>query len=147
MIKLLIITLITACALWVGIRGAWRGSELQRRLICAANVKGIGASAKVYASSWDGTSPIIDWLVKTGTIDANATKCPCADFPNYIVVNETLGALNAHRPMDNRMIVAYEPKSNHGGEGGNVLYVDGHVEFVPVPKYNELLNSVPKIDP
>ena len=27
-------------------------------------------------------------------------------------------------------VVLYEPMSNHGGDGMNVLFLDGHVEFL-----------------
>lgn len=144
-VKLLCIVLISACALWIGLLGAIPARELQRRLVCAANVKGIGISAKIYADRWDGTTPIIDWLVKTGQIDPKSAKCPCADSPNYVLLFPTppIGAENDNTPVDN-MVLAYEPKSNHGGEGGNVVFGDGHASFVRVPEYDELVNSVSK---
>lgn len=151
-IKLLCIVVVATLALWVGLHGARRVHELQfrelqRRLICASYLKGIGTSAKIYANIWDGTTPIIDWLVKTGDIDAKSTKCPGTDSPNYVVDIATLVSAKDGRALDNRMVIAYEPKSNHGGEGGNVLYADGHVEFVRVPAYDELVSTVTKANP
>jgi prepilin-type processing-associated H-X9-DG protein len=43
--------------------------------------------------------------------------------------------------MDDTTVVVYEPKSNHDGVGGNFLYADGHVEFVRVPEYDEIIRS------
>lgn len=31
---------------------------------------------------------------------------------------------------DSSLVVMYEPCENHGGEGANVLFADGHVEFI-----------------
>jgi len=146
-VKVICLLAVTGLALWVGLHGAIRARELQRRLVCVANIKGIGTSAMIYATEWDGTTPIADWLVKTALIGPKSAKCPCADHPNYVVVTAALDTPNADRPLDNRMVIAYEPKSNHGGEGGNVLFGDGHASFVRVPAYDELVSSVVKSSP
>ena len=36
----------------------------------------------------------------------------------------------------------YEPLSNHGDEGSNLLFVDGHVTFVRAPEYEDLMKTV-----
>jgi prepilin-type processing-associated H-X9-DG protein len=33
----------------------------------------------------------------------------------------------------------YEPIENHHGEGGNILFVDGHVEFYSKQGYDKIL--------
>ena len=38
-------------------------------------------------------------------------------------------------------VVLYEPLQNHGGEGGNVLFCDGHVEFVPQADWEQVLRD------
>jgi len=142
-LKFVAITLLAVVVLYVGIHGALRGWELQRRLICASNLKGLGTSSKIYSTSaWDGQTPIIDWLAQTGQITAHQTKCPGASSPNYILVIPS-AAIRAGG-IDNRTVIAYEPKENHGGEGGNILFADGHASFVRVPGYDELIEAIPK---
>jgi len=146
-VKLICLLLLTGCVLGVGLRGAYRGRELQRRMICASNLNSIATMAKIYAIEWDGMTPVLDWLVKSALIDPKLAKCPCADGPNYVVVTARLVAGIANLPLDDRMIVAYEPKSNHDGEGGSMVFADGHASFVPVPAYDELLSPVGGTDP
>jgi len=48
--------------------------------------------------------------------------------------------LQAVVPVD--WILAYEDPANHNGEGGNVLYVDSHVEFLKEPEFSAELERV-----
>src|SRR5204863_7156803 len=41
---------------------------------------------------------------------------------------------------DAQQIVVYEDSSNHNGEGGNVLYLDGRVIFVRGPQLKQLIS-------
>lgn len=43
------------------------------------------------------------------------------------------------RNIDPSMVLAYEPLSNHGGTGGNILFHDGHSEFVRRDRYLQLV--------
>ena len=140
--KFLIISLTVAATAYVGIHGAIRGWELQRRLICTSNIKSLGTSAKIYfASGWDGATPALDWLVRNEPATAQQIKCPSATQPNYVIVLPS--GPPGSDPIDNQSIIAYEPKSNHGGEGGNVLFADGHASFVRIPTYDEMIDAIP----
>ncbi|GAF91333.1 unnamed protein product, partial [marine sediment metagenome] len=35
--------------------------------------------------------------------------------------------------------VAYDVVANHGGEGGNILFIDGHVEFYKKAGYERII--------
>ena len=126
-IKLLCIVVIAGLALWVGLHGAIRARELQRRMVCIDNLKRMATPA-----------------VATGKIDPRSLICPSSGslISNYVFVPLREGVL-----PDNRAVIAYEPKSNHGGEGGNVVFADGHAEFVSVPAYDELVSSMADANP
>jgi len=139
--KLMVVLIITGVVLWVGGTGFIRGRELQRRLICAKNVKGLGTSLRIYRSDHhdvDPTIPPIEWLMAKGYVSHQQCICPSStpSTSNYIVV-----PFDPSHPGDERAVVLYEPKSNHGGEGGNVLFADGHVSFVRGRDYDDLIVS------
>ncbi len=137
-----VITALVICTVWIGWHGAIRGWELQHRLICAANLKAIGAATRGHAHGGGHSSEaMLEGLVAGGRIDRRQTICPSSGLSasNYVWVLRDAGTATAAGT-----VIAYEPKSNHGGEGGCVLFADGHVMFVLVPHYDELVGGTLK---
>ena len=58
---------------------------------------------------------------------------------NYIFVPLSPGT---HDPREVR---AYEPIGNHG-EGGNILYLDGHCKWHKRAEYESIVGAIPKAD-
>jgi prepilin-type processing-associated H-X9-DG protein len=135
-VRLTVITFLVIVVVYIGVHGALRGWELQRRLVCAHNLQELGRAARVYASAGVDETPLIEWLARTGVIKPWQTTCPSSRHPNYILVPHRSG-------MDDQAIVAYEPKSNHGGDGGNVLFADGRASFVRMPVYDQMITAIP----
>lgn len=129
--KGVVLFVLIAAALYIGVHGAIRGWELQRRLVCAGHLKDLGTLG---TPRWPTDVPILQWLAEH--------KCPNAPNPNYVIVAAALERIGA--VSDPRTVVAYEPRSNHGGEGGNILFADGHVSFVRAAAYDELIATIPR---
>lgn len=117
-----------------------RARELSKRLVCAANLKGIGTTVILYANEEPSSfgPPSLNLLVNQGDITREQLICPAneAGTANYVYIPQTV---KFDDPQADHTVLAYEPKSNHEDEGGNILFADGHVTFVKVPEYDHLV--------
>ena len=110
---------------------------------CLGNLKQLGLGSLIYADDYDGQYPAAErWcdLLADGYIEAETFRCPKAETGpcNY--------AMNPHADPNRAkdVVLLFESKpgwnqyggpellatESHNGEGCNVLFVDGHVEFV-----------------
>ncbi len=108
-----------------------RARELSKRLVCGANMKGTGTAMMIYANGYAGQVPTFEILIEHGEMVAEQLNCPSSDA--------AIGDLHAcYELIPNASILRsrsdvvwmYEPPDNHGGEGSNILFTDGHVEFI-----------------
>jgi len=125
-----------------------RARETANRVKCGSNMRQIGQGILLYGNENKGNyPPNLGILVKTEELTPQVFVCPSGNtsFPggNMAVddqvkwVNENsdyvyLGAgMNLTARPDT--IVAYEKPDAHGGQGMNMLFGDGHVEFEQMP--------------
>lgn len=112
--------------------------ELPRRGVCAANLRGIGQSAHIYAQDNPGYfPPNLQVLIDEGMLTEMQCYCPKSgnDEPdpfNYYFV----AGLNSGDPPT--WILAFEDPENHG-DGVNILFVDSHVEFFRTDGFKKAL--------
>lgn len=105
--------------------------EQSKTVVCASNLRAIGQACYMYAlNHGDRFPPDFQALVKDENVTAAHFRCPSADVPEgdlnacYVYV---AGQSTSDDPTG---VLIYEKKRCHGDEGGNVLFVDGHVEFI-----------------
>lgn len=114
---------------------------------CASNLRQIGQAIQMYANDHGGKLPDdLATLFEAEDISQAVFVCPdTSDVPaagpttqaamnamrqpgtvSYVYIGK--GLTSSHLTAD--VVLAYEPLSNHNGTGMNVLFGDGHVEWV-----------------
>lgn len=113
-----------------------RAREITKRAVDASNLRGIGQAMLVYAHDNDHHfPPDFQALLDDGSITAQQLTDPSsANLPPRCDYYYVVG-LTSDDPAD--WIVAYCDPANHGGEGANILYVNGRVEFVKEPGFTQ----------
>ena len=116
-----------------------RARELAKRSVCSANLRSVEISMQIYIEEYGQEPPDLKAVVGENRLYPGSLSCPSVDpavrqIPHYIWIR---GADCAD--ADN--VVLYEPLQNHRGEGGNVLFCDGHVEFVSQADWEQVLGD------
>jgi prepilin-type processing-associated H-X9-DG protein len=124
-----------------------RNREIANRIKCASNMRQIGQAILLYSNEHNGQFPSdLGTLIIDEDISPQVFFCPSAaavPLPaNFsTMVPEAQAAwLDQHSDYiylgrgktsscDPGTIILYEKDSDHGGDGMNVLYGDGHVDF------------------
>ncbi len=135
-----------------------RSREMANRVKCASNMRQIGTGMLLYANENRGNYPKdLGELLRTQDIGIDVFVCPSGfvSIPPEVRgmnpeqqakwVNENspyvyLGAGKNNQKMPADEMILYERFDDHGSDGGNVLFGDGHVEFVPMHRLLEDLD-------
>lgn len=124
-----------------------RPREPAQRIKCASNLRQIGQGILLYCNDHGGEYPD-----SFATILVNEDLTPgvliCPDSDDTPAAGATTQALNTElrstghcsyiyigdglnsATVPANAVVAYEPTANHGNSGSNVLFGDGHVQFM-----------------
>jgi len=132
--------------------------EVANRVKCASNLRQIGVAIDQYARDHDGKCPddFADLLLNDD-ITAAVFVCPsAADIPASGRSQQEIArnlkkpgccsylyfAKGVRAPWEPTRVLATEPLENHGEDGINVLYGDGHVGWVGRKEAEELLRKL-----
>ena len=129
-----------------------RARELSKRAVCAANLKGIGTAMYAYANDHnDKYPPNFKTLVDMQLCSPKSFICPsaCVSTPAEKPTEDELEACYTYIPgqttdSDQRNVLVYEKETDHDGDGGNVLFADGHVDWLPSDKLKEAVAETMK---
>jgi len=133
-----------------------RPREKANQVKCGSNLRQIGQAILMYANDHKGQFPAtFDLLITDQEMSTEVFICPStndvstkgattqqivAGFAkpgrcSYIYIGGNLNTTSATAAR----IAAYEPLTNHRGTGMNVLFGDGHVEWLDVKAANYML--------
>ena len=117
------------------------------RIVCGSKVKGLATALIVYAHDYDNMLPTgdkwYDLLIQEADVGSESFCCPKAKGgPGHYALNRNAFKMGFNSPAD--MVLLFETRGgwnmvggpedltteHHGGEGCNVAFCDGHVEFV-----------------
>jgi prepilin-type processing-associated H-X9-DG protein len=136
-----------------------RAREQANRIKCASNERQIGQAILLYTNGGIGKyPPDLGELLKTQDLAVDAFICPDSgtkvpsDFAqmtkdqqaawvdehsDYIYVGKDLTGDKSTAET----VVLYEKRENHGRDGMNILFGDGHVEFDTMARAQSLIES------
>ncbi len=127
-----------------------RARQSAMRVVCVSNLRQVGLGCMMWAEDHDGEYPSSLALEELYPkyLSLNVLVCPSAgDEVTTAEEIDTKGSyiyvpgLNRGSPPD--AVLVYDREDNHGGEGRNVLFADGHAEWVREDEFSELLNRSP----
>jgi prepilin-type processing-associated H-X9-DG protein len=125
-------------------------SEAANRAKCAANLLSIGLALQLYQQDNGGTYPdTLGQLAENEQIASKVFTCPSSNdeasastAPAAVAADIDAGPAGHHcsyvyigrgltaKTVTDATVLCYEPPDNHDGTGCNVLYGDGHVEWL-----------------
>jgi prepilin-type processing-associated H-X9-DG protein len=126
-----------------------------QRMVCATNLSGLGKAMLIYANDYNDMYPTsskwCDLLIEHAEVNQKSFCCKGAQQgPCNYAMNKNVEKLGTLTPPD--MVLLFESgpgwnqaggpeiltTDNHQGQGCNVLFVDGHVEFIKAEYLNNL---------
>jgi prepilin-type processing-associated H-X9-DG protein len=138
---------LTAIGMGILMPALARTRQLAFRMTCGTNLVGLGKAMQVYAGDYDGRFPTpekwCDLLTQYTGVSPAAFRCKgAAEGPCNYAMNRAAAVLGARAPAN--MVLLFETSpgwnqvggpeilttENHFGDGCNILFVDGHIEFV-----------------
>jgi len=138
-----------------------RTKEMAYRTICSTHLSGLGRAMSVYAAENEEQFPTpsewCDLLVKYGAVEEETFRCRGGGQEQrcHYAMNKNVEGLGMKAPGD--MVLLFESDAgwnaaggpemlttgHHEEEGCNVLFVDGHVEFVRTEDIGNLKWNAP----
>jgi prepilin-type processing-associated H-X9-DG protein len=133
-----------------------KGRETSNRAKCASNLHQIGLAISMYTSDHNGVYPdSFATIMREEQITSAVFVCPSSndeaasgDTQADVIANMTtphhcsyvyLGNGLTTATTKDEMVICYEPPENHGGDGMNMLFGDGHAEWIQIARAKTLI--------
>ncbi len=126
-----------------------RAKGQARRAVCMSNLKQIGLGLAMYTVDYDEQFPENLSQLYPEYASAEIFCCPSdpddsapedIETPEDAMVSyRYIGSLSPEDDSDSPIV--YEDLENHGNEGCNVLFIDGHVEWIGEEEFKRLVEE------
>ncbi|HVT89740.1 MAG TPA: H-X9-DG-CTERM domain-containing protein [Tepidisphaeraceae bacterium] len=149
----ILILLLLVASLFLPNDAHGRGRELSHRVGCASRLKSIGQMMFQYANEFGNEFPdsFATFLLREDCT-SDLFVCPSSEdmhTPEAVIRSMMQGGRLSYvylgagfkQPVAPDAVLAYERLSNHV-EGMNVLFGDGHVDFIPLDQANKLITEI-----
>jgi prepilin-type processing-associated H-X9-DG protein len=138
-----------------------RARETANRVKCAANLRSLGQGCLLYANENQGKYPpdlgtLATYMDGMGVVRGTVFTCPTAvtappanlaalpidQYAGWVVDNSSYIYLGGGKTSGARpeIVIMYEKPEDHG-DGINMLFADGHVEYQRMPAAMELIQK------
>ena len=131
-----------------------RTRQIAFRMVCGTNLAGISSAMQMYVNENDGYPTPDEWcdlLIEECNLTPRSFSCPGKNSgqSNY-ALNKNIYDFGTGNDADIVMIFETQPgwnqvggpeiltTENHNGDGCNVVFLDGHLEFVPAENIDQL---------
>jgi prepilin-type processing-associated H-X9-DG protein len=143
---------VTPCCISILLPSLNRARETANRVKCASNMKQIGNALLVYANANRGQYPpdLVTLLNNSPALGVDTMTCPSSsDTPATSAATLNAGGHLSYiyvpgmttRASSNAVLL-YEPLTNHTNDGINILFGDGHVEFLLRAQAQPIITAV-----
>ena len=123
--------------------GMYYAKEQAKQLLCQANLHGIGTSIIIYSSENNDTyPPNLEMMISNSEMPEALLKCPSAKSDRDCDYFYSPPAKKTTDVMDfQNTIMACDLKGNHSGKGRNVLFTDGHGQWMTEDEFQTALQQ------
>lgn len=138
-------TLASATAISVLLPSLSRARDLSKRTVCAANLRGIGQAMYIHAQDDGKFPPDFKTMLDEQNITRKQLICPSTTHMPSDPLDSCYVIVPGQSTYDNPSnVLVYERPENHDGEGVNVLFQDGHVQFLKMREFRRRLDETKK---